>query len=84
MRGNSKLAKVGAPDAGTLPYLLEAMLFRKTDVAWRHVVYAGGPPAISDLIGGQITALILPEGLLSRAGPSEALSGYRGTPPYGA
>ena len=64
MRRNPKLANVGSPGAGTLPHLLQAMLFREADVAWQHVVYSGGPPAMIDLLGGQIAALVLPEGLL--------------------
>ena len=64
MRANPKLANVGSPGTGTLPHLLEAMLFREADVPWQHVVYAGGPPAMVDLLGGQIAALVLPEGLL--------------------
>ena len=34
------------------------------NVEWQHVVYAGGPAALVDLMGGQIAALVLPEGLL--------------------
>ena len=64
MRRNPKLANVGSPGTGTLPHLLEAMLFREADVAWQHIVYSGGPPAMVDLLGGQIAALVLPEGLL--------------------
>lgn len=63
MRSNPKLANVGSPGTGTLPHLLEAMLFRAADAPWQHVVYAGGPPAMVDLLGGQIAALVLPEGL---------------------
>ena len=63
MRSNPKLANVGSPGTGTLPHLLEAMLFREADVPWQHIVYSGGPPAIMDLLGGQIAALVLPEGL---------------------
>lgn len=63
MRTNPKLANVGSPGTGTLPHLLEAMLFRAADAPWQHVVYAGGPPAMVDLLGGQIAALVLPEGL---------------------
>jgi tripartite-type tricarboxylate transporter receptor subunit TctC len=57
-------ANIGSPGTGTLPHLLEAMLFRKEGVAWQHVAYSGGPPAVKDLLGGQIVALALPEGLL--------------------
>ena len=63
MRRNPKLANVASPGTGTLPHLLEAMLFREVDVAWQHIVYSGGPPAMTDLLGGQIAALVLPEGL---------------------
>ncbi len=64
MRANPKLANVGSPGTGTLPHLLEAMLFNQADVPWQHIVYAGGPPAMVDLLGGQIAALVLPEGLM--------------------
>jgi tripartite-type tricarboxylate transporter receptor subunit TctC len=64
MRLNPKLANVGSPGTGTLPHLLEAMLFRAAGLEWQHVGYPGGPPALVDLIGGQIAALVLPEGLL--------------------
>ena len=63
MRGNPKLANAASPGTGTLPHLLEAMLFREADVPWQHIVYSGGPPAMVDLLGGQIAALVLPEGL---------------------
>jgi tripartite-type tricarboxylate transporter receptor subunit TctC len=55
---------VGSPGTGTLPHLLEAMLFREAGIAWQHVAYSGGPPAVNDLLGGQIAALALPEALL--------------------
>ena len=63
MRRNPQLANVGSPGTGTLPHLLEALLFREANVEWQHVVYSGGPPAMTDLLGGQIAALVLPEGL---------------------
>ena len=63
MRSNPKLANAGSPGTGTLPHLLEVMLFREADVPWQHVGYAGGPPALVDLLGGQVAALVLPEGL---------------------
>ena len=63
MRSNPKLANVASPGTGTLPHLLEVMLFREANVPWQHVVYAGGPPALVDVLGGQVAALVLPEGL---------------------
>jgi tripartite-type tricarboxylate transporter receptor subunit TctC len=64
MRNNSRLANLGSPGQGTLPHLLQAMLMQQIGVDWQHVVYPGGPQAIVDLLGGQIAALALPEGLL--------------------
>ncbi len=64
MRANPNLANVGSPGVGSLPHLLEAMLFRQADVPWQHVAYSGGAPAVVALLGGQIAALILPEAVL--------------------
>jgi tripartite-type tricarboxylate transporter receptor subunit TctC len=64
IRSHPAQANIGSPGTGTLPHLLEAMLCRKEGVAWQHVAYSGGPPAVTDLLGGQIAALVLPEGLL--------------------
>jgi tripartite-type tricarboxylate transporter receptor subunit TctC len=64
IRKHPDRANIGSPGTGTLPHLLEAMLLRKEGVAWQHVAYSGGPPAVTDLLGGQIAALALPEGLL--------------------
>lgn len=64
MRSHPELANVGSPGSGTLPHLLEALLFRQAGVAWQHVAYSGGPPAVTDLLGGRLAALALPEGLL--------------------
>jgi tripartite-type tricarboxylate transporter receptor subunit TctC len=63
-RRHPEQANVGSPGTGTLPHLLAAMLLRKQGVAWQHVAYAGGPPVVTDLLGGRIAALVLPEGLL--------------------
>ena len=63
-RRNPGLANFASPGTGTLPHLLGAALFREAQVAWQHVPYPGGPPALFDLMGGRIAALILPEGLL--------------------
>jgi tripartite-type tricarboxylate transporter receptor subunit TctC len=64
MRDNPKRANVGSPGNGTMPHLLEALIFREANLMWQHIAYAGGPPAITDLLGGQLAALVLPEGIL--------------------
>jgi tripartite-type tricarboxylate transporter receptor subunit TctC len=63
-RANPALANYGSPGPGTLPHVLSALLFRQAKVEAQHVAYAGGPPAIIDLLGGRIACLVLPEGLL--------------------
>lgn len=63
-RRNPGLTNFGSPGAGTLPHLLGAAFFREAKVEWQHVPYPGGPPALIDLMGGRLAALILPEGLL--------------------
>jgi tripartite-type tricarboxylate transporter receptor subunit TctC len=74
MRSNPALANVGSPGVGSLPHLLEAMFFRQADVAWTHVPFQGGPPAVSALLGAQIAAVILPEAIL---GPQRAAGKLR-------
>ncbi len=64
MRRHPALANYGSPGAGTLPHLLGAALFAGAQLDCQHVAYAGGPPALAALMGGQLSSLILPEGLL--------------------
>jgi len=64
LRRHPAAANVGSPGTGTLPHLLEVMLFHEAGVTWQHIAYSGGPPAVTDLLGGQISSLVLPEGLL--------------------
>jgi tripartite-type tricarboxylate transporter receptor subunit TctC len=63
-RANPKLANYGSPGAGTLPHLLSALLAHEAKVEWQHIAYAGGPAAMTDLFGGRLACLSLPEGLL--------------------
>ena len=65
LRAHPALANIGSPGTGTLPHLLAAMLLRAADLPWQHIPYSGGPPALAALLGGQIAALVLPEGLLN-------------------
>lgn len=64
MRRHPGEANAASPGTGTLPHILEVMLFDQAGLDWRHVPYPGGPPAISALLGGQVAVLVLPEGLL--------------------
>jgi tripartite-type tricarboxylate transporter receptor subunit TctC len=64
MRRHPGQANAASPGTGTLPHILEVMLFDQAGLDWRHVPYLGGPPAMAALLGGQVAVLVLPEGLL--------------------
>lgn len=64
MRRHPAEANAASPGTGTLPHILEVMLFDPAGLNWRHVPYPGGPPAMVALLGGQVAVLVLPEGLL--------------------
>lgn len=66
MRANPRLANVGSPGVGSMPHLLEALLFLDSEVAWQHIAYSGGAPTVVALLGGQIAALVLPEAVLAQ------------------
>jgi tripartite-type tricarboxylate transporter receptor subunit TctC len=63
-RRNPLAVNIGSPGTGTLPHLLETLLLLQAGVTWQHIAYSGGPPAVTQLLGGQIAALALPAGLL--------------------
>ena len=63
----------GSPGTGTPPHVLAALFARRAGIPWTHVPYAGGPPAVNDLLGGRLTATVLPEGLLRSHAASGAL-----------
>jgi tripartite-type tricarboxylate transporter receptor subunit TctC len=64
MASHPAAAQYGSPGLGTLPHLVGALLARRAGADWTHVPYSGGPQALVDLLGGRLTALVLPEGLL--------------------
>jgi tripartite-type tricarboxylate transporter receptor subunit TctC len=41
------------------------MLLRHAGTAWQHIPRSGGAPALAASLGGQIAAMVLPEGLFS-------------------
>ncbi len=64
MRRHPQSANIGSPGVGTLPHLVEALLFRQAGVTWQNVTYPGGGQVVVALLGGEIAGLILPEGVL--------------------
>ena len=57
---------------GTPSHLAMEMLKRSAGVSIRHIPYKGTPPAVTDLIGGQVDLLVT-----SIAGPMEQVKGGR-------
>jgi tripartite-type tricarboxylate transporter receptor subunit TctC len=57
-RANPALATYGSPGAGTRPHFLGVALARTAGFEFVHLPYKGGAPALQDLLGGQIPALI--------------------------
>jgi tripartite-type tricarboxylate transporter receptor subunit TctC len=66
---NPKDANYGVPAAGTLPHFLGVMFARASDLDMRAIVYRGGAPAITDLIGGQYPILFI--------GTTDVLEAYK-------
>ena len=57
-RANPRLATYGSPGAGTRPHFLGVTLARAAGFEFVHLPYKGGAPALRDLLGGQIPAVI--------------------------
>lgn len=62
LKANPNLANVGNPGAGSVPHLV-SMLFDKTaGTNMKAIPYRGSGPAITELLGGQLTAFSSPIG----------------------
>jgi tripartite-type tricarboxylate transporter receptor subunit TctC len=55
-RANPKLATYGTAGAGTRPHFLGEMLARAANFPFMHVPYKGAPPAMQDLLAGQVAS----------------------------
>lgn len=53
-----KTASFGTPGAGTPQHMLGAMLGKAANINLTHVPYKGGAPALQDVIGGVLPAVI--------------------------
>lgn len=62
VKANPDQASYGSPGAGTLPHLIGALLSLRSGIKLSHVPYRGTAPAVSDLVGGQIAAVMSPSG----------------------
>ena len=61
-KANPKDASYGSPGAGSTPHFLGALLGIASDVDLKHVPYRGSVPGVTDVVGGQIAAMVTPHG----------------------
>jgi len=84
-RSHPELASYGSPAAGSIPHFIGALLNKNSGVDLKHIPYRGSVPGVTDVIGGQLAAMITPVGDFvpnARAGKLRILatSGPRRTP----
>lgn len=58
VKANPAQGNYGTPAAGTLPHFFAVSFAKAADLDLRHVGYRGSAPALTDLVGGQITMVV--------------------------
>jgi len=61
-KANPQQASYGSPAAGSTPHFIGALLGVNNGVDMKHVPYRGSVPGVTDLVGGQIAAMVTPSG----------------------
>lgn len=61
-KANPKEANYGSPAAGSTPHFIGALLGINNGVELKHVPYRGSVPGVTDVVGGQIAAMVTPSG----------------------
>jgi tripartite-type tricarboxylate transporter receptor subunit TctC len=61
-KANPTLANYGSPGAGSTPHFLGALLGINSGVALNHIPYKGSVPGVTDVVGGQVAAMVTPHG----------------------
>ncbi|MCW5223202.1 twin-arginine translocation pathway signal protein [Verminephrobacter aporrectodeae subsp. tuberculatae] len=61
-KANPGQANYGSPAAGSSTHFIGALLGLDSGVELRHVPYRGSIPGVTDLVGGQVTAMVAPSG----------------------
>jgi tripartite-type tricarboxylate transporter receptor subunit TctC len=54
LKANPLKAQYGSPGAGALPHFFGLMIGKAAGVEMQHIPYPGTPPALNDLLGGNI------------------------------
>ena len=60
MKSNPANTNIGTPAAGNITHFLAFLLARASGVALQYIPFRGSAPAIQDLLGGQVPAVINP------------------------
>ena len=61
-KANPAQANYGSPAAGSTPHFIGALLGLNSGVELKHVPYRGSVPGVTDVVGGQIAAMVTPHG----------------------
>ena len=61
-KANPDQASYGSPAAGSTPHFIGALLGINNGVELKHVPYRGSIPGVTDVVGGQIAAMVTPSG----------------------
>ncbi|OUM01533.1 Bug family tripartite tricarboxylate transporter substrate binding protein [Variovorax sp. JS1663] len=61
-KANPDQASYGSPAAGSTPHFIGALLGIHNGVDLKHVPYRGSIPGVTDVVGGQIAAMVTPSG----------------------
>ena len=61
-KANPKDASYGSPAAGSTPHFIGSLLGLNNGIDLKHVPYRGSVPGITDVVGGQIAAMVTPSG----------------------
>ena len=61
-KANPKDASYGSPAAGSTPHFIGALLGLNNNIDLKHVPYRGSVPGVTDVVGGQIAAMLTPHG----------------------
>jgi tripartite-type tricarboxylate transporter receptor subunit TctC len=61
-KANPDKANYGSPAAGSTPHFLGALLGLSENVDLKHIPYRGSVPGITDVVGGQLSAMFTPAG----------------------
>ena len=61
-KANPDKANYGSPGAGSTPHFIGALLGINNNLDMKHVPYRGSVPGVTDVVGGQIAAMVTPHG----------------------